>query len=562
MVNLKCHDCSKRKSCVKSRQSDYDLCQQCQDKRDREDELTKAKDQQQSTLQKIISTPTKLLNTGFMAASSLLTDQYEPMKPQSDKPIFVEEVKKDEQLLSSKCPSCNCDFVSPSEPVGICSFCDSKYHISCAGLTKPPVRKWTCPECRNLHSLAKNLQMIVTGMQREIQHLKKSQETIRSENVRIKSQQSSLKKTVENLQTENVQLNQEVSQLKDALNKKVDHLSATASTCPALSNDAEHRAASLLIGDSMLRDIDSCMFENSEVKPMSGATVAEVFEELKSRNDLHNFQDIVIHAGTNDISKNVAFDETVGAMEASVTHVMVKAPTTRTHISAVCPRTKGDAHKVNTLNEALKELAHRTDSHFIDSGSQMIYQNGYVDSTQLETDGLHLSERGTNTMKNVFLESVPSLVKSQGTWSDAVKRKKPSRATQNQRGQRRQQQKPSLARRDLQGQQKNQQTRGNREYRQPRQDTYGQTAKHKKNGYSGTLNLTNNTQNMSYATNNYQSIRNVSNKSDFNHESNNYSGCWKCGLFNHNSETCFHKYQLKCKACHNYGHKEKYCSEW
>ena len=125
---------------------------------------------------------------------------------------------------------------------------------------------------------------------------------------------SSLKKTVENLQSENVQLNQEVSQLKDALNRKVDHLSATASTCPALSNDAEHRAASLLIGDSMLRDIDSCMFENSEVKPMSGATVAEVFEELKSRNDLHNFQDIVIHAGTNDISKNVAFDETVGAI--------------------------------------------------------------------------------------------------------------------------------------------------------------------------------------------------------------------------------------------------------
>ena len=181
---------------------------------------------------------------------------------------------------------------------------------------------------------------------------------------------------------------------------------------------------------SMLRDFDCSMFENTQVKSISGATVSDVLTEINRRDDLNSFQDIVIHVGTNDISKNIALDETTSDMEAAVTLLMVNAPTTRIHISAVCPRIKGQVHhKVNTLNEALKELSSRTDCNFIDSGSQMIYKNGHFDKTQLNPDGLHLSNRGVETLKNVFLETVLSLVKSVGSWAKVDKGKKSSRGS-------------------------------------------------------------------------------------------------------------------------------------
>ena len=123
---------------------------------------------------------------------------------------------------------------------------------------------------------------------------------------------------------------------------------------------ADDPSVSLIIGESMLRDFDANTFENTVIKSTSGATVSDVFKELNGRKDLASFKDIVIHAGTNDISKNIALDDTISAMEASITLIMVEAPTARVFISAVCPRTKGLVHhKVDTLNTALKDLALR-----------------------------------------------------------------------------------------------------------------------------------------------------------------------------------------------------------
>ena len=160
------------------------------------------------------------------------------------------------------------------------------------------------------------------------------------------------------------------------------------------------------------------MFDNTVVQSISGATVSDVFRELNGREDLATFKDIVIHAGTNDTSKNIALDDTMSAMEASITLIMFKAPTTRVFISAVCPRTKGLVHhKVDTLNTALKDLALRLDCNFIDAGSLIVFKNGDVDETQLKSDGLHLSDRGVATLTKAFTGAVPTLIPSDRSWS-------------------------------------------------------------------------------------------------------------------------------------------------
>ena len=94
-------------------------------------------------LEKLFSTPTKLLNSGFAAATSLLIDY-----PNSSDSI--EEAEHDKLLDFVKCVHTDCNIISPIEPTYSCSVCSRSLHLQCAGLTKPPKRKWTCADCKDL----------------------------------------------------------------------------------------------------------------------------------------------------------------------------------------------------------------------------------------------------------------------------------------------------------------------------------------------------------------------------------------------------------------------------
>ncbi len=552
MVKTKrsCCKCKTRGNDVEIRQSDDYLCNKCESKRleqmkeieksrksndkssptglEKYVSSLKAKEKPTGVMEKLFSTPTKLLNRSFAAAaSSLLLDQQNPSEN-------VETVGHDRTLKSSKCVHSSCNISSPDEPVYSCSVCSRSWHITCAGLSKVPVRKWTCADCKDLHSLTKSLQKIVTSLQHEVASLKssqselvKSQKVLQTENVELRSRQVELKSLQESLQTENQTLRQEVVNLKEALTRE--------SPCPSRDNPAtdpddstsnDHPTASFIIGDSMLRDIKSSMFANTQVKSISGATASNVFDELNGRKDLHSYKDIVIHVGTNDVAKNIPLDETISSMEASITLIMVKAPTAQVHVSAVCPRTKDQLqHKIDTLNTAFKDLANRLDCNFIDSATQMVYRNGRVDETQL-SDGLHLSNRGTETLTSVLVDRVPGIQRSLDNWNwskvtyrkNSKRKHESNRKTQHEHSSR---QSPHKSEAD----------------QRPRKNISRES---------------------------FQKRWSANQNTHGNHRRDNprpsYSGCYNCGLKNHNQDTCYYKYRIQCNTCNRFGHKAKYCN--
>ena len=377
----------------------------------------------------------------------------------------------------------------------------------------------------------------------------------------MRSEQSNLKKTQESLRSENVQLRREVDNLKDAF---TNEFRSSASNASVLTQElVGHPAASFVIGDSMLRDFDTNMFDNTVVQSISGATVSDVFRELNGREDLATFKDIVIHAGTNDISKNIALDDTMSAMEASITLIMFKAPTTRVFISAVCPRTKGLVHhKVDTLNTALKDLALRLDCNFIDAGSLMVFKNGDVDETQLKSDGLHLSDRGVATLTKAFTGAVPTLIPSDRSWSRVTRNKSPSQDKQqgHQHGHQRSRDRdgtfrrvyknrdrPSISRDSLDSSRGRHQ-RDNKRYDHPR-DHFEKANYRRDNFYHNRRNVDHGDRPMAIS------------RRDNRSGTTSYSGCYNCGLSNHDQNTCFHKERLRCNSCNRLGHKSNYCTE-
>ena len=246
--------------------------------------------------------------------------------------------------------------------------------------------------------------------------------------------------------------------------------------------------------------------------------MSDIFNELNQREDLSTFSDIVIHAGTNDISKNIAIDDSVSSLEAAITLIMVKSPTANIHLSAVCPRTKGQVqHKVETLNEAFKDLASRLDCKFIDSNLYMTYRNGSVDDSQLQ-DGLHLSDRGHATLSRLFTDSIEGL--KPGNWTSVPNKKtqaKPRNSSSTRsRDRRYESHEPSHHNR-----------------------AYGQRARHSGRG-----------RNMQQRN---------SHRSAHADNDRSYSGCFNCGLKNHNKDTCFHENRVRCHKCNKLGHKANYC---
>ena len=108
-----------------------------------------------------------------------------------------------------------------------------------------------------------------------------------------------LKTSRETLKSENNQFRTELQSLKDSLeNRQPNHIVPNDP-----DPDSPDSFACLIIGNSILRDMDDNSFEDTIVKSISGGTVSSVFNELEKRKDIETFNNHIVHAEANDISK-------------------------------------------------------------------------------------------------------------------------------------------------------------------------------------------------------------------------------------------------------------------
>ena len=315
---------------------------------------------------------------------------------------------------------------------------------------------------------------------------------------------------------------------------KLDNNQVTVSN--ADSDKAIGPTACFVIGDSILRDFNDDTFEDTTVKSISGGTVSCVYKELEKRKDLETFKNVVIHAGTNDVSQDIAVEETVSSMEAIITLIMVKAPTAKVFVSGLCPRTKGQVNdKVETLNAALKELTERLDCKFIDTSEHMTYRNGNIDNAQL-VDGLHLSERGVQTLVKLFADAVEGLCVSTEPWSEVIKKSKKHWIEFS-----------------------NSKSKSQGGSRDPAH-LNGQSDTNSANPHYLGFQNTRRRQNQRFTTYTPHIVRDRDNQRNRNSR-NSYRGCFNCGVRNHNQNTCRYTERIRCNKCNKLGHKANYCND-
>ncbi len=510
-----CHDCNRDKPSVKIRMSDLFLCNECEHLREIDPPQPGSaprylqKKPPSSTVER---EKVKVANKSGMNNAD--TDS--------------QQIESNIICKANECQSNSNDFAQ-------CSLCKEHYHTSCVNLKKVPARttKWICSVCKDVPGQLNELRELVST-------LMKNQKEMKAENDNLKQNVKDLESKVCELEQSKIEIEQltlKVETLNSQLtmevdNKKGDSQQELRESEPDTDTEPdEPSSTALLLGDSMLRDIKHDHFENTHVKSISGAKIADIVKELNSRDDISTFRNIVIHCGTNDVSCGTANTEFIESMEEAVTSIMISSPFTSVFISAICPRDNTDLTlKIDKLNKDLGELASRLGCHFIDSGKMMTFRNGDIDETQF-TDGLHFNKRGNMNFIRALSDAIPELTRNKiSAWTHVHNKSSGNRSThRNSKSQN-----PHMHSHD----------RGNH---QPKRNY------HRHQNY----------QRVSHERGHNRPHHGLKQSRNHgmrhNRDSYEYTGCFNCGLNNHNQKTCRFNRRVRCHACNTLGHKERYC---
>ena len=151
----------------------------------------------------------------------------------------------------------------------------------------------------------------------------------------------------------------------------------------------------LVIGSSIIRDLDEQLYKDTEVIAISGGTPKDITKELQAKTEEH-FSKVIIVAGGNQVKGDSKMVKGA-AQDMKETLTTAKGLAKQVAVCELPPRINTDAEHtaIKELNRELQSLAQETDSDFITTKDIFTLENGEPNDGYLLDDGIHLSIRGS-----------------------------------------------------------------------------------------------------------------------------------------------------------------------
>ena len=216
-----------------------------------------------------------------------------------------------------------------------------------------------------------------------------------------------LTKTVNTMAVTNMQLTTALANKEAECNALVNDNETLSTKVASLTTKLSKRSwefytakPTLLIGDSLIRNVDENKLDNTIVRSMSGTTIGDVHDELSTDDKL--YKNIFVCAGTNDCSKSEMDVEVVNEKFSTlllVAQAKVAAPND-VIVSSIPPRTDSTRaqQRVEELNSVLQATSTTLGAKFISNDTSFRLADGLPNDGYLSADGLHLNYRGTNRL--------------------------------------------------------------------------------------------------------------------------------------------------------------------
>ena len=205
-----------------------------------------------------------------------------------------------------------------------------------------------------------------------------------------------------------------IEEKSKTIEEKTNEVSKLREEIAKLTNELSLRCwgnklkKSLLLGDSLVRDIDSNKLENTDVKVLPNGTIKEAVDYLNQADELLNI--IYICLGKDVCSQEVIDPEEIKDCYENLLTV-AKTKGNKIVVSGILPRLDNEvrAKNVECLNTVLASICLANDITFIDHNDCFMLRHGEINDGYLLPDGLHLTKPGTQRLvKNLNIPTKSS----------------------------------------------------------------------------------------------------------------------------------------------------------
>ena len=162
----------------------------------------------------------------------------------------------------------------------------------------------------------------------------------------------------------------------------------------------------LLIGSSLIRDVDKNKLNNTEVVCKPGGTIATISKELDRAKD---YDQITLVIGGNDCDRQppTPADTIVKSYNDLIQKACMRA--NNVTVSSICPRLKTESTNstINDVNAGLVASCSDNDKvHFVDNTPSFMLADGSINDGYLHQDGVHLTRSAVNKLaRNLKLKT-------------------------------------------------------------------------------------------------------------------------------------------------------------
>ena len=274
-----------------------------------------------------------------------------------------------------------------------CVICCVRHHIECVSVPKEQAGHiWTCFLCRRLAETVGELKNKLVNMHTQQTEMKNLLDRISTQLAQEKEARNTAEIKLDEVKNVLSNLNAKITDdAKVCQDNPKDTTLSTAHIIPTAPP-----LPCLLLGTSLLRNIDPNNLHDCEVIAKGGATVSDLHAAIDNLPDDKSYSQVTIVAGSIDIeSKTVA--EVITDYLALITAASLKAE--KIAICSILPRTDRElTEKTTLLNNELKKTCLDEGHVFCDMDDTFRLRNGKANQACLLPDGLHLTKFGVDLL--------------------------------------------------------------------------------------------------------------------------------------------------------------------